>query len=76
MGSSTSADHLDKAGKQASHTGGSPFSGLGLVSEGGVRLTEAPMEHTGALSDVQISWPSVRSAKLQIKETSLSFETT
>lgn len=31
---------------------------------------------TGALSDVQISWPGPRTAKIQIKETSLSFETT
>ena len=34
-----------------------------------------PLGSTGALSDVQISWPGPRQARVVIKETALTFET-
>jgi hypothetical protein len=34
------------------------------------------MEETGALSDVRIEWPAPRTARISIKETALTYETT
>lgn len=40
-----------------------------------MKLTAAPMEDTGALSDVHIEWPTARTARISIKETALTYET-
>ncbi|BEJ14047.1 hypothetical protein CspHIS471_0312210 [Cutaneotrichosporon sp. HIS471] len=40
------------------------------------RAGSTPMEDTGALSDVRIEWPAPRTARISIKETALTYETT
>lgn len=35
----------------------------------------APLKSTSALSDVRVSWPGARQAKVEIGETAMSFET-
>jgi hypothetical protein len=35
----------------------------------------APLKSTSALSDVHVSWPGARQAKVEIGETAMSFET-
>lgn len=34
------------------------------------------MEDTGALSDIEVAWPAPRTARITIKETALTYETT
>ncbi|WWC65680.1 uncharacterized protein I303_108301 [Kwoniella dejecticola CBS 10117] len=49
---------------------GEPFKRIEFI-----RADDGPMSSTSALSDIQISWPGNRQARVLIKETALTFET-
>ncbi|WVQ79391.1 hypothetical protein IAT38_001488 [Cryptococcus sp. DSM 104549] len=49
---------------------GEPFKRIEFM-----RADDGPLESTTALSDVQVTWPGARQAKVMIKETALTFET-
>nr|XP_019009161.1 uncharacterized protein I206_05807 [Kwoniella pini CBS 10737]OCF47942.1 hypothetical protein I206_05807 [Kwoniella pini CBS 10737] len=49
---------------------GEPFKRIEFI-----RADDDPMDSTSALSDIQISWPGNRQARVIIKETALTFET-
>lgn len=40
-----------------------------------VLMCSGPLAETSALSDIRVEWPGLRQAKVQIKETALTFET-
>ncbi|KAK8849511.1 hypothetical protein IAR55_004845 [Kwoniella newhampshirensis] len=49
---------------------GEPFKRIEFM-----RVDDVPLDSTSALSDVQITWPGARQARVMIKETALTFET-
>ncbi|WVF68617.1 hypothetical protein IAT40_003387 [Kwoniella sp. CBS 6097] len=49
---------------------GEPFRRIEFI-----RADDGPLDSTSALSDIQISWPGARQARVNIKETALTFET-
>nr|XP_019043333.1 hypothetical protein I302_07908 [Kwoniella bestiolae CBS 10118]OCF22263.1 hypothetical protein I302_07908 [Kwoniella bestiolae CBS 10118] len=49
---------------------GGPFKRIEFI-----RADDGPLDSTSALSDIQISWPGNRQARINIKETALTFET-
>ncbi|WWD04165.1 hypothetical protein V865_002231 [Kwoniella europaea PYCC6329] len=49
---------------------GEPFKRIEFI-----RADDGPLSSTSALSDIQISWPGNRQARIMIKETALTFET-
>ncbi|WWC92997.1 uncharacterized protein L201_007961 [Kwoniella dendrophila CBS 6074] len=49
---------------------GEPFKRIEFI-----RADDGPLNSTSALSDIQISWPGNRQARVLIKETALTFET-
>ncbi|OCF37103.1 hypothetical protein I316_01008 [Kwoniella heveanensis BCC8398] len=49
---------------------GEPFKRIEFI-----RADDGPLNSTSALSDIQISWPGARQARVNIKETALTFET-
>ncbi|KAI9633004.1 uncharacterized protein MKK02DRAFT_40384 [Dioszegia hungarica] len=56
--------------RQGAVKAGEPFKRIEFA-----RADNVPLDSTSALSDVQISWPGMRQAKVLIKETAMTFET-